>query len=69
MLGMDMMLKSLGLDPGQIKEQTENFLGEAVKMNEELARQGRVTDAIARAHGINPRDYDRANPKEIEHGE
>lgn len=66
--GMAGMLKSMGIDPDAIKQQADALVAEAAAMREEIARQGRVIDATARAHGVNPRDFDIAPTKEIEHG-
>jgi len=66
--GMGMLLKSMGLKPEEITAQVEVFLTEAGKLRAEIERQGRLIDAIAKAHGVNPRDFDSATTKEIEHG-
>lgn len=72
-LGMDMMIgsiiKTFGLDPEQIKKQVAETVQTVQAIQAEHERQGRVIDAIARAHGIDPRAQDALHTGMIENGQ
>lgn len=54
MLGMKMMLESMGLDPVKLQVAVDFVVKSAAETHAETMRQGRVIDEIARKNGIDP---------------
>lgn len=52
MLGLEILVKSMGLDPDEIKKQVESLLVGMHNASVEIERQGKLLNAIAEKLGI-----------------